>query len=579
MVVGPEPHARQGVHRERGGPHGREVASPARRHTGGTPAAGVPGTQRRDGDACSRARDLGGGGPRASLGGGPQRGDRAAGERLPVYPRPCPGSRLFPHPGGKTRPGTSPHWAAACRTYSSREAGGGDLRDRQSTEPRRRADHRTRRARATGGAQPECGQTGQGVDGLRLSPQLSGRWYGIVGGRRVGASAGAHVRAGVAPGGMRVPDRRTGGCGGAVEVGLTYLRHLGVEWPPHPTEEETRREYERTWALLGSREIEELIDLPVMSDPVSLATLDVLTKVATPALYAGYENLFSLAACRVVNLSLEHGNTDASCHGYVMAAAVAGPRFGDYPAGFRFGRLACDLVDQRGLQRFKARTYVVFGNLIMPWTKHVRTGRDLVRRAFDVANAIGDLTFATLSYNNLITNLLAAGDPLVDVQREAKEGLEFAEKGRFGFAVDRFAVQLGLIRTLRGLTPIFGCFNDERFDELHFERHLSSNPMLALPKCWYWIRKLQARFFAGDYVSAVEASLAAQGLLWTSLSYFETAEAHFYGALSHAAACDAALPAQYLQHVQALTAHHRQLLAWAEHGAENFANRATLVGA
>ncbi len=365
----------------------------------------------------------------------------------------------------------------------------------------------------------------------------------------------------------------------AVEVGLTYLRHLGVEWPPHPTEEETRREYERTWALLGSREIEELIDLPVMSDPVSLATLDVLTKVATPALYAGYENLFSLAACRVVNLSLEHGNTDASCHGYVMAAAVAGPRFGDYPAGFRFGRLACDLVDQRGLQRFKARTYVVFGNLIMPWTKHVRTGRDLVRRAFDVANAIGDLTFATLSYNNLITNLLAAGDPLVDVQREAKEGLEFAEKGRFGFAVDRFAVQLGLIRTLRGLTPIFGCFNDERFDELQFERHLSSNPMLALPKCWYWIRKLQARFFAGDYVSAVEASLAAQGLLWTSLSYFETAEAHFYGALSHAAACDAALPAQYLQHVQALTAHHRQLLAWAEHGPENFANRATLVGA
>ncbi|HSU64901.1 MAG TPA: hypothetical protein VLJ12_13660, partial [Burkholderiales bacterium] len=366
----------------------------------------------------------------------------------------------------------------------------------------------------------------------------------------------------------------------AVDVGLTYLRHVGVDWPAHPTEAEARREYERTWALLGSREIEELIDLPVMSDPVSLATLEVLTKVATPALYAGYDNLFSLTASRAVNLSLEHGNTDASCHGYVaMAAAVAGPRFGDYSAGFRFGRLARDLVDQRGLQRFKARTYVVFGNLVMPWTKHVRTGRDLVRRAFDVANAIGDLTFAALSSNNLITNLLAAGDPLADVQREAEQGLEFAEKGRFGFVVDRFAVQLGLIRTLRGLTPIFGCFNDERFDELQFERHLSSNPMLALPECWYWIRKLQARFFAGDYVAAVEASVAAQRLLFTSPSYFETAEAHFYGALSHAAACDAALPAQYQQHAQALSAHHRQLLAWAEHGPENFANRAALVGA
>jgi PAS domain S-box-containing protein len=365
----------------------------------------------------------------------------------------------------------------------------------------------------------------------------------------------------------------------AVDVGLTYLRHLGVEWSPHPTEEEVRREWERTWALLGSREIEELIDLPVMSDPVSLATLDVLTKVANPALYTD-ANLCSLAICRAVNLSLEHGNTDASCYGYVtLGAAVAGPRFGDYAAGFRFGRLAYDLVDQRGLQRFKARTYVMFGNLVMPWTKHVRTGRDLVRRAFDAANATGDLPFATLSCSNLITNLLAAGDPLVDVQREAEEGLEFAEKARFGLVVDRFAVQLGLIRTLRGLTPIFGCFNDERFDELRVERRLSSNPMLALPECWYWIRKLQARFFAGDYVSAVEASVAAQRLLWTSPSFFETAEAHFYGALSHAASCDAALPAQYRQHVQALTAHHRQLLAWAKHGPENFANRASLVGA
>ena len=34
---------------------------------------------------------------------------------------------------------------------------------------------------------------------------------------------------------------------------------------------------------------------------------------------------------------------------------------------------------------------------------------------------------------------------------------------------------------------------------LEFERHFASQPALALPKCWYWIRKLQARFFAADY--------------------------------------------------------------------------------
>ena len=117
----------------------------------------------------------------------------------------------------------------------------------------------------------------------------------------------------------------------------------------------------------------------------------------------------------------------------------------------------------------------------MPWTKHVRACRDLVRRAFEAANKIGDLTFAAYSCNNLNTNLLAAGDPLAEVQREAEHGLEFAQKARFGLVIDLITAQLGLIRTLRGLTPKFGSFDDGQFDELRFERHLANDPVWRYP--------------------------------------------------------------------------------------------------
>ena len=364
----------------------------------------------------------------------------------------------------------------------------------------------------------------------------------------------------------------------AVVVGLEYLRHLGIEWSPHPTEEEARREYDRIWSQLGSRAIEEFIELPLMSDPASLATLDVLTKVLPPALFTD-ANLLSLAICRAVNLSLEHGNSDGSCFAYVWLGVIAGPHFDNYKAGFRFGRLGYELVEKRGLRRFQARTYVSFGNLVMPWTKHVKTSRDLLRRAFEAANKIGDLTFAAYSRMDLNTNLLAAGDPLAEVQRETEDGLEFAHKMRFGLVIDRIAAQLGLIRTLRSLTQKFGSFDDGQFDELRFEGHLSGNPALALPECWYWTRKLQARFFAGDYAAAVDASLRAQRLLWTSPSCFETAEYHFYGALSRAASCDSVAGDQRQQHFEALTAHHGQLEVWAENCPENFENRASLVGA
>ncbi len=370
----------------------------------------------------------------------------------------------------------------------------------------------------------------------------------------------------------------------AVEVCLEFLRSAGTDWPPCPTQDEVRHEYERMLSQVGSRRIEDLINLPLMTRPDVLDIVDVLAEVFLAALFSD-ENLSSLVICRIVNLSLEQGNSDGSCVAYAWLAVIAGPRFGNYQAGFRFGQLGYELVEKRGLKRFQPVTYWTFGNVVLPWTRHVRSGRDLVRRAFDAANDIGDVTSASICCDQLMKNLLAAGDQLVEVQREAESSLQFAQKVRFERVVHHIKPQLGLIRTLRGLTPVFGSFNDDQFDELRFERYLASNPALTEPECWYWVRKLQALVFAGDYASAVEASLNAQRRSRTSPSQFmkldpnESAEYHFYGALSHAGSWSSALPDEQREHFAALTAHHRQLQGWTEHCPENFENRAALVGA
>jgi PAS domain S-box-containing protein len=259
---------------------------------------------------------------------------------------------------------------------------------------------------------------------------------------------------------------------------------------------------------------------------------------------------------------------------------LAGPHFGDYrTAVYRFGQLGYDLVEERGLGRFQARTYMDFGGSVLPWTRHVRAGRDLVRRAFEAANKVGDLNYAAYCGNQLNTNLLAAGDPLAEAEREAERGLAFAQKMRFGLVIDMITSQLGLIRTLRGLTPTFGSFDEEQFDEARIERRFSANPVLVFGECFYWIRKLQARFFAGEYASALEASSRAQRLLWSLGSQFETAEYQLYSALSHAASCDSAAAGERQQHLDAVAAHQKQLQLWATNCPDNFENRAALVGA
>ena len=364
----------------------------------------------------------------------------------------------------------------------------------------------------------------------------------------------------------------------AIAIALDHLRRLGIDWSPHPTEQEVRSEFERIWTLLGSRTIEELIELPLMSDPGSLATLDVLTKLFAPAMYRD-ANLASLVMCRAVNLSLEHGNSDGSCFAYVIAGMIAGARFGDYQTAFRLAQLGYDLVEKRGLKRFQARTYLNFAVQVLPWARHLKDCRDLMARAFAVANGIGDLIFAAYSRSGIIANLIATGDPLDEVQREIDHGLAFAQKAGFGIIVDTIAAHLALVRTLHGLTPKFGSFDDEEFDELRIEDRFAGNPHLAFAEGWYWIRKLQARFLSGDYAAAIEASSRAQPLLWTSVAVVEMAEYHFYGALSCAAICDSTPPDQREQHIAALAGHHRPLEVWAEHCPENFRDRAALVGA
>jgi hypothetical protein len=155
--------------------------------------------------------------------------------------------------------------------------------------------------------------------------------------------------------------------------------------------------------------------------------------------------------------------------------------------------------------------------------------------------------------------------PLPDIQREAEAGLEFARKIRFGLVIDIITSQLRLILTLRGLTLAFNSFDDAQFDEARFEEHLEADPRLALPSCWYWIRKLQARFHAGDYESAIDAELRAQRLLWTSPSFFEVAEFRFYAALARAAYCNATSVERHPPHLEALSAHQRQFEIWADH--------------
>ena len=225
----------------------------------------------------------------------------------------------------------------------------------------------------------------------------------------LGPKRRTHLRARAPPRRMRIPYRRvaaaeerllllssraaaafgprrrhsaTGGCSSRPSVGATgpsrhvstYLRGIGVQWSRAP---DGGGGPARIRAHLATDR--ESLDrgagrFAVDVGPELRATMDVL-HAGLPAVLWADENLFWLVICRMANLSLEHGNSDGSCFAYVCLGMLLGHRFGNYRAGFSFGKLGLDLVEQRGLRRFEAGVDLNFGGCLLPWTQPIRSGR------------------------------------------------------------------------------------------------------------------------------------------------------------------------------------------------------------
>ena len=357
----------------------------------------------------------------------------------------------------------------------------------------------------------------------------------------------------------------------AVDVGLADLSQIGIDWSAHPADAVVQDELAAVRRLLDGRSIAQLAELPRMNDPARLAAMDVLAWLIMPALITD-KNLEAVIILRMVSLSLQHGNCDASCYAYSQVNLVVGLRFGDYRAGRDFGRLARELVDQHGMDRYKARVYSCFSSYVAPWSEHLPTILGLIQAAIVTADAVGDPIFVVAAYRALVASQLVAGTDLAEVEREAENYLRLARTTGFALAADCAESMLLLVRELRGTADMAVVGAERKL----LERHLvEAGAPLTLAFAWYLIHRMQATFISEDLMEARVAEAKAAPVVDAAATFVDIVDYHFYGALIEA--CDDA--GAGLDRVTRLTSHHRRIATWAEHCPENFAARALLIAA
>jgi PAS domain S-box-containing protein len=362
----------------------------------------------------------------------------------------------------------------------------------------------------------------------------------------------------------------------AVANALTCLRLFGIDIPTHPSWEEVQAEYETIWQTLNGRSIESLIDLPLMTDPELQAAMRVLSAANPPAYFTDF-HLCCFLRCRMVNASLQHGTSGASAYGYVSFGFILGPVFHRYSEGYRFGRLARDLVEKHGFVADQARIDVLVGAVAV-WTQPITTAIDFMRAAFRVATETGDVAHACYSMWQAVAYLLQRNDPLDAVWSESERSLDFVRRARFRDVADIIVSQQRFIATMQSRTTTFSTFNDELFNEAAFESQLTDDRMPVMVH-FYWIFKLKARFLSGDYADALEAADKAKELLWGAFGEIMLLDYFYYTALTVAALYEKGSTDQQQGWRDLLRAHREKLHEWAENYPPTFGDKHALVSA
>ncbi len=129
--------------------------------------------------------------------------------------------------------------------------------------------------------------------------------------------------------------------------------------------------------------------------------------------------------------------------------------------------------------------YLTYSFHIRPWNEGLDGCDELLRRGFENAERIGDLTFAVYILNGVDSLTLFRGAPLDETKRACERALDYGRKVPYDFVGALVQAKLQLVRMLHGDLPGLGSLTGNDFDEAQFARDHGSVPVMTLPMSWY----------------------------------------------------------------------------------------------
>ncbi len=363
----------------------------------------------------------------------------------------------------------------------------------------------------------------------------------------------------------------------AIQMAREILNNLGVKLQKQTNTFHLLLGLMKVKWILRGKQVEDLYNLPVMTNPYKLAAMRILSIIVSPV-YQNYPNLLPLIIFHQISLSVKYGNAHQSVFAYSIYAFFLCSLFGKIDKGYQFGTLALQLLERLNAPEQQAKALMIFHNFVIQWQQHIKETLVPLQDAYKSGLETGDLEYAAHAINSYVYYLYFTGAELSKVVEEMEKYRQALIEMKQKHILIRHNIYQQTILNLLITTNNPCMLKGEIFDETKMLPLLKQQNHYNLI-FFVYVNKLKLSYFFGQYSQAVQNSKLAEPYLVTTPGIYIIPIFYFYSSLSMLANYSNVTASEQKQFLKKVAKNQKKMKNWANHAPMNFLHKYYLVEA
>ncbi|MBD2441321.1 AAA family ATPase, partial [Nostoc sp. FACHB-110] len=344
----------------------------------------------------------------------------------------------------------------------------------------------------------------------------------------------------------------------AIALARNALAEFYTYFPEQPTPADIAGALEKVKELLNGRTAEDLLDLPMMTEPEAVAIMQLLSSVIAAA-YLCASPLFPLLVLTQVRLSIQKGNHPLSGYGYSTYAVLLSSILGDLDTAYDFAQMSSQLVVKLNARFMLPRVNLILGLFFIHYKSHFRTSLALYYESFQTAQEVGDIEYAGHTVQHLCQCVYILGQDLNTLVTEAEPYLNTLSKLNLKTCLNYSQIILQAVERLQNSQNQSTLTNKTEQIQATLT---ATNDLIGLH--YYWVYRLTTSYLLNQYPQAIQDAIEARQTLAVVAGEMSELVFYFYDSLTvlatHAAATDKTELLERVSQNQAIL-HHRAVSA------------------